>query len=88
MKALLVENAPPLGGWTYEIKYDGFRALALIRKDEVQLLSSNRKDLGTRFPEIVQSLGQLKLQDAAIDGEIVALDPEGRSSFQCYKARR
>jgi bifunctional non-homologous end joining protein LigD len=86
MKAQLAKKAPPAGDWIYEIKFDGFRAIAFIGKGGVRLLSRNDKDLGGKFPEVVDALQQLEVRDAVIDGEIVALDPEGRSSFQLLQA--
>jgi bifunctional non-homologous end joining protein LigD len=85
MKAKLVAT-PPEGEWLYEIKFDGFRALALRGGNQARLLSRNEKDFGGKFPGIMQSLLTLPVQDAIIDGEIVALDPEGRSSFQLLQA--
>jgi bifunctional non-homologous end joining protein LigD len=81
MKALLV-GEPPAGEWQYEIKLDGFRALALRDAAGSRLLSRNNKDLAGRFPEIAAAVDRLELDDAIIDGEIVALDDQGRSSFQ------
>lgn len=81
MKALLVEK-PPEGGWIYEIKFDGFRAMAFKAGERVTLLSRNEKDLGQKFPEIAEAMAKLDAEDAVIDGEIVALDSKGRSSFQ------
>jgi hypothetical protein len=49
---------------------------------ETRILSRNQKDLGTKFPEVKDSIAALDVQDAIIDGEIVALDEKGRSSFQ------
>lgn len=86
MKARLVDKAPPAGGFIYEIKFDGFRAMAFIGKGGVRLLSRNDKDLGGKFPEAVDALKQLDGREAVIDGEVVALDPEGRSSFQLLQA--
>ncbi|EEF62070.1 non-homologous end-joining DNA ligase [Pedosphaera parvula] len=81
MKARLVE-APPPGEWIYEVKFDGFRALAFKHGSKVTLLSRNKKDLGEKFPEVVDSIAQIDAEEAIIDGEIVALDKKGRSSFQ------
>jgi bifunctional non-homologous end joining protein LigD len=81
MKAKLVDSMRP-GDWIYEIKFDGYRALALRGGSETRLLSRNEKDLGKKFPEILNSIAALDVQDAIIDGEIVALDDKGRSSFQ------
>ncbi|HEY8900861.1 MAG TPA: non-homologous end-joining DNA ligase [Chthoniobacterales bacterium] len=82
MKARLAAHAPKDDGWLYEIKFDGYRALALRGSDEARLLSRNNKDFGAKFPEVLEAVSALKVKDAIIDGEIVALDEEGRSSFQ------
>ena len=82
MKAKLVDFMPSGGDWIYEIKFDGYRALALRGGSETRILSRNQKDLGSKFPEVKDSIAALDVQDAIIDGEIVALDEKGRSSFQ------
>jgi bifunctional non-homologous end joining protein LigD len=74
MKAQLVDSPRP-GDWIYEIKFDGYRTLALRGGSETRVLSRNQKDLGKKF-------AALDVQDAIIDGEIVALDDKGRPSFQ------
>jgi bifunctional non-homologous end joining protein LigD len=81
MQAMLVDSIRP-GDWLYEIKFDGYRALALRGGNETRILSRNEKDLGGKFPEIKGAVAALNVQDAIIDGEIVALDGKGRSSFQ------
>jgi bifunctional non-homologous end joining protein LigD len=81
MQAMLVDSIRP-GDWIYEIKFDGYRALALRGGNETRLLSRNEKDLGRQFPEVKDAVAALNVQDAVIDGEIVALDDKGRSSFQ------
>jgi bifunctional non-homologous end joining protein LigD len=85
MKAKLADSAPA-GHWLYEIKFDGFRALALRVGSETRLLSRNEKDFGGKFPEVMDALSRLDVRDAIIDGEIVALDEKGRSSFQLLQA--
>jgi bifunctional non-homologous end joining protein LigD len=70
----------------YEIKFDGYRALALRGGSETRLLSRNQKDLGSKFPEVKDSIAALNIQDVIIDGEIVALDEKGRSSFQLLQS--
>ncbi len=85
MKAKLVESMPA-GNWIYEIKFDGFRALALRGGSEARLLSRNEKDLGGKFTEVMDSISALDVRDAIIDGEIVALDDGGHSSFQLLQA--
>jgi bifunctional non-homologous end joining protein LigD len=84
MKAKLVDSMRP-GDWIYEIKFDGYRALALRGGDEARVLSRNEKDLGKKFPEVKKSIAALDVKNAIIDGEIVALDEKGRSSFQALQ---
>jgi bifunctional non-homologous end joining protein LigD len=55
-------------------------------RGETRILSRNQKDLGSKFPEVKDSIAALDLQDAIIDGEIVALDEKGRSSFQLLQS--
>jgi bifunctional non-homologous end joining protein LigD len=85
MKAKLVDSMPP-GDWIYEIKFDGYRALSLRGGSETRVLSRSQKDLGSKFPEVKDSIAALDVQDAIIDGEIVALDEKGRSSFQLLQS--
>jgi bifunctional non-homologous end joining protein LigD len=86
MKARLVTAPPAEGAWVYELKFDGFRALAIKSGAHVDLYSRNANLLSQKFPEVVEALEQLKTRDAIIDGEIVALDAEGRSSFQLLQS--
>jgi bifunctional non-homologous end joining protein LigD len=85
MKAKLVASMPS-GHWIYEIKFDGYRALALRDGSQTRVLSRNKKDLGSKFTEVRDSIAALDVQDAIIDGEIVALDEKGRSSFQLLQS--
>jgi bifunctional non-homologous end joining protein LigD len=85
MKAKLAA-APPTGKWLYEIKFDGWRALALKGGSSVQLFSRNHKDLSEKFPEVVKAVTGLPADEAVVDGEIVAIDGTGRSSFQLLQA--
>jgi bifunctional non-homologous end joining protein LigD len=87
MKAKLV-GSMPTGDWIYEIKFDGYRALALRAGSETRVLSRNQKDLGGKFPEVKDSIAALDIQDVIIDGEIVALDEKGPSSFQLLQGSR
>lgn len=86
MKARLIGSPPQGDDWIYEIKFDGFRALAFKDKRNVHLLSRNEKDFGEKFPEIVDAVSELKIDEGIIDGEIVALDAKGISSFQLLQA--
>ena len=87
MKAVLVDNLPKGEDWIYELKFDGVRALALKRSKDIELISRNAKDFTTKFPEVAEALKELPCQEAILDGEIAALDEEGRSSFQLLQAR-
>lgn len=86
MKARLVASPPTDDGWIYEIKFDGFRALAVIHGNEVRLISRTEKDMTAKFPEITEALQKMDLPTCILDGEIVALDDKGRSSFQMLQA--
>ena len=87
MKAKLVEKPPATGDWMYELKFDGIRLIATKDGNKVSLLSRNQNDLSRRFPEIVEAVKQLPADECVLDGEVVALDDEGRSSFQLLQAR-
>lgn len=86
MKARLLASPPSSGDWIYEVKFDGYRAMAFKKNSAVRLLSRNNKELGEKFPEVADSIARVKAEQAIIDGEIVALDAEGRSSFQLLQA--
>ncbi len=80
--ATLVDTAPNEPGYRYEVKFDGYRALAALRDGEVTIRSRNRLDWSATFPNIAKALTRLDAQEAIVDGEICALDADGRSSFQ------
>ncbi len=87
MKPRLVETPPTAGDWIYELKFDGIRLIAVRTGKKVSLLSRNKNELAGRFPEIVEAVKSLPARECVIDGEVVALDEEGRSSFQLLQAR-
>ena len=82
MKARLVDEPPKHGDWLYELKFDGIRAMAIKNDRKVSLVSRNGNKLDGRFPEIVEAVKNLPVREYVIDGEVVALDEDGRSSFQ------
>jgi len=83
MLAVLAEEPPrDEKNWTYELKYDGFRAVSAIVEGEVAMWSRNELDLAPRFPHIAQALGKLRLPEIVLDGEVVALDDQGAPRFQ------
>jgi bifunctional non-homologous end joining protein LigD len=84
MRAKLAEDLPAGDEWVYEIKLDGYRALALKTAGEAELRSRNNNLLNARFPGIVKALERLPT-DTILDGEIVALDEDGRPRFNALQ---
>lgn len=81
-KATLVRELPGrVEEYRFEIKYDGYRILALKSGDEARLVSRNGKDWTDRFPTIAAAVARLRVHDAVLDGEVCALDREGIPSF-------
>jgi bifunctional non-homologous end joining protein LigD len=83
MLATLAAEAPVGAGWLHEIKWDGYRALAYVDGGTATLWSRNDNDLTARFAQIAAALG--RLPDCVLDGEICALDEQGRSSFSAMQ---
>src|SRR5260221_5004437 len=73
--------------WSYEVKWDGYRALALKDATQVRLVSRNSRDLTARYPAIAMAVGKLKPKTAILDGEVVAIDDRGRPSFRALHHR-
>ena len=80
MLLLRTEKLPESADFQYELKFDGYRALAIKSGGKIQLRSRNDNDFNARYPGIVKALAALP-DDTVIDGELVALDPEGKPSF-------
>jgi bifunctional non-homologous end joining protein LigD len=80
--ATLVTEPPMTGDWVYEVKHDGYRMLARVSKKKVPIFTRSGKDWTDRLPHLERALGKLGLDDTWLDGEIVVLRPDGRSSFQ------
>jgi bifunctional non-homologous end joining protein LigD len=73
--------------WLYEIKWDGYRAIAFISKGKVRLVSRNQNDLTAQYSELHNIPSFIKADVAVLDGEIAALDEAGRSSFSLMQQR-
>jgi bifunctional non-homologous end joining protein LigD len=86
MLAKPVTDPPTGSSWTFEIKFDGYRAIALKGGAHANLLSRNEKTLADKFPAVARAIAELSVDQAVIDGEIVALDSDGRSSFQLLQS--
>ena len=74
--------APSGDGWLHEIKFDGYRLIARVEGRAVRLFSRNGKDWTARFPALVDALADLNIGAALLDGELVALQADGTSSFR------
>jgi bifunctional non-homologous end joining protein LigD len=82
MLASLAAGLPQGGDWLFEPKWDGYRALAYVRDTEVELRSRRDNDLTERFAAVARALPRaLRTPSCVLDGEVCALDDEGRSSF-------
>ncbi len=73
--------------WLFEIKWDGYRAAAFLEQGKVRLVSRNQNDLTGRFPELHDLPQLVNGKTAILDGEVVALDETGRSSFSLMQQR-
>ncbi|HWI41127.1 MAG TPA: non-homologous end-joining DNA ligase [Verrucomicrobiae bacterium] len=75
-------KAPPAGEeWLHEIKYDGYRIVARLQGGKARLFTRNDNELTHRFPKVAAAVEALPAREAWIDGEIVVLRRDGRSSF-------
>jgi bifunctional non-homologous end joining protein LigD len=83
MLAVLAKGTPaPASRYAYEVKYDGYRALAAISGGKVAVRSRNDLDFGSRFPWVLPALSKIVVGEVVLDGELVAVDARGVSRFQ------
>jgi bifunctional non-homologous end joining protein LigD len=87
MLATPVDDPPGNGEWAFEIKWDGVRALAFLDEDGTRIASRRGEDTSHRYPELAGMAEALGGREAVLDGEVVALDAEGRPSFQTLQRR-
>ena len=80
MLCLAVEKLPEGAAWQYELKLDGYRAIGVRTKNGVELWSRNKRDFSRRFSTVTRALEALPVE-AVLDGEIVAVNGDGRPSF-------
>lgn len=82
--ATLVDSAPA-GEWSYEIKFDGYRIMARIDHDQVQLFTRNGHDWTHKLPKQAEALAALGLESAWLDGEMVVANEQGVPDFQALQ---
>jgi bifunctional non-homologous end joining protein LigD len=73
--------------WLFEIKWDGYRAVSFLQDGKVRLVSRNQNELTREFPELHELSKLIKATNAVLDGEVVALDEQGRASFSLMQQR-
>ena len=86
MAATLSEDIPTGDGWLFEVKWDGYRALATLASSGVDLRSRRGNSLNDRFPTVVKELPKaIRMPDCVLDGEVCALDEDGKPSFSAMQ---
>jgi ATP-dependent DNA ligase len=74
--------------WLFEPKWDGFGAICFFDKGVIRFVSCNQRSLSERFPVLQEGTKDVKALNAILDGEIVALDPNGMPVFGGLRSRR
>jgi len=87
MLATTVDEPFDSADWLFEIKWDGYRAVAFIENGKARLVSRNQNELTARYPELKDLAKSVKAKTAILDGEVVALDEQGRASFSLMQQR-
>jgi bifunctional non-homologous end joining protein LigD len=86
MLATLAEEVPRGAGWSFEVKWDGYRAITTVAGGEAALTSRKGNDLTTRFSGVAREIPKaVRTPDCVLDGEVCALDESGRSSFSAMQ---
>ncbi|HZZ70689.1 MAG TPA: DNA ligase D, partial [Pirellulales bacterium] len=83
--ATLVAEVPQGDAWLYEVKFDGYRMLCRLEEGKARFISRNEQDWTNRFRALAAAAAQLNIDDAILDGEVVALLPSGASNFQALQ---
>jgi bifunctional non-homologous end joining protein LigD len=83
--ATLVDAVPAGDEWIHELKYDGYRLVAMLKNGSVRLITRNGNDWTERFPAVAAALEALPAGTAVLDGELVVLTPRGTTSFQALQ---
>ena len=83
--ATLMTHVPEGKDWLYEIKFDGYRLLAQIKRGRVVLMTRRAQDWTEKFKSIAEQLARLPLQNGILDGEVVVQNPDGTVDFKSYR---
>jgi bifunctional non-homologous end joining protein LigD len=83
--ATLVDAAPAGDDWLHEIKFDGYRMLCRVQNGKARFISRNGHDWTRKFPELAQAAGRLAVKQVMLDGEVVAFQSDGTTSFQALQ---
>ena len=83
--ATLADSVPTGTGWLHEVKYDGYRAQVAVAGGKAKVFTRSGLDWTAKFPEIAAAAAVLDIGSALIDGEICALDAEGRPNFSLLR---
>ena len=81
MKATLATDPFSDPDWLFEVKWDGYRVEAVVHRGQVRLYTRRRQDAANYFPDLAQASGWIEADEAIVDGEVVALDAQGRPRF-------
>jgi bifunctional non-homologous end joining protein LigD len=83
--ATLVDKAPTGDDWLHEIKFDGYRMLCRVHNRKAEFVSRNGRDWTKKFPELAEATARLAVDEGMFDGEVVAIKPDGATSFQALQ---
>ncbi len=84
-KATLVDNVPTGSNWLFEMKYDGYRCQLAVAGGRAKVFTRSGLDWTDKFPEIAAAAAELEVGSALLDGEIVSVDDQGRTSFSALQ---
>ena len=87
MKATLATKPFRDEDWLFEVKWDGYRVEAVVRKDKVSIFTRNGHDAEAYFPRLLSPTSWIEAEEAIVDGEVVALDEQGRPDFSLLQER-
>jgi DNA ligase D-like protein (predicted ligase) len=87
MAAQIIRKLPEGDEWLYEVKFDGYRGVLIKDGLRAEIRSRKNRDLSGMYPGVVEACLAVDAEAAVIDGEIVAVDPQGRPSFQALQHR-